>query len=228
MENPKNKKMKFFGKATKELAIFLRQCWFLVLLLAAALAAYPVERNSEFWVWVSLSYVTSFIFYVLTIYLPDRKNRKNIHRVLVPYLQKVVNDARSVSYSFLAASGCHSDIQNLTADDFHEIFKRIKPTDQSTRLDYLGFVNWQDYLIQQKGQVVRTLERVLTYEHYLETEFILQIETLQNCGLFEIVDYMEKKPVEHEDFSFLADAYYECYLQVRKVETYLQRYMADS
>lgn len=220
--------MKFFSKVAKELAVFLKQCWFLVLLLAAALAAYPLERNSEFWVWVSLSYVTSFIFYVLTIYLPDRKNRKNIHRVLVPYLRKVVNDARSVSYSFLAASETHADIAALTADDFHEIFKRIKPSAQSTRLDFLGFVNWQDYLIQQKGQVVRALERILTYEHYLETDFILQVETLQNCGLFEIVDYMEKKPVVHENFSFLSSAYYECYLHVRNLEGYLQRYMADT
>ncbi|SRR5579871_2055204 len=212
----------------KEIAIFLRQCWFLVLLLAAALAAYPLARESQFWVWVSLSYVTSFIFYVLTIYLPDRKNRKNIHRVLVPYLQKVVNDARSVSYSFLAASETHADVKHLTANDFHEIFKRIKPSDRSTRLDFLGFVNWQDYLVQQKGQVVRSLERILTYEHYLETEFILQIEALQNCGLFEIVDYMEKKPVEHEDFAFLSSAYYECYLLVRQLETYLEKYMADS
>lgn len=220
--------MNFFRKVAKELAVFLKQCWFLVVLLAAALAAYPLERNSEFWNWVSLSYVTSFIFYVLTIYLPDRKNRKNIHRVLVPYLQKVVNDARGVSYSFLAASGCNADILNLTADDFHEIFKRTKPSDRSPRLDFLGFVSWQDYLIQQKGHVVRTLDRVLTYEHYLETDFILQIETLQNCGLFEIIDYIEKKPAEHEDFLFLATAYYECYLMVRKLETYLKRYMADS
>jgi len=220
--------MKLLKEILKEIGVFLRQCWFLVLLLAVALAAYPVERNSEFWVWVSLSYVTSFIFYVLTIYLPDRKNRKNIHRVLVPYLQKVVNDARSVSYSFLAASGASADVSNLSVDDFHEIFKRIKPSDRSTRLDFLGFVNWQDYLLQQKGQVVRTLDRILTYEHYLETDFILQVETLQNCGLFEIVDYMEKKPVEHEDFSFLSSAYYECYLLVRKLETYLQKYMADT
>lgn len=218
----------FLKKILKETTVFLRQCWFLVLLLTFALAAYPVEQGSPFWVWVSLSYVTSFIFYVLTLYLPDRKNRKNIHRVIVPYLQKVINGARSVSYSFLAASGCNSDIQNLTSDDFHEIFKRVKPSDHSARLDFLGFVNWQDYLIQQKSQIMRILERVLAYEHYLETDFILQVETLQNCGLFEIVDYMEKKPVEHEDFSFLSSAYYECYLQVRKLETYLQRYMADS
>lgn len=215
-------------KILKEITVFLRQCWFLVLLLAAALAAYPLERGSQFWVWVSLSYVTSFIFYVLTLYLPDRKNRKNIHRVLVPYLQRVINDSRGVSYSFLAASGCASDVQNLTSDDFHEIFKRIKPSERSTRLDFLGFVNWLEYLVQQKGRVVRTLDRVLTYEHYLETDFILQIETLQNCALFEIIDYIEKKPAEQEDFSFLAPAYYECYLEVRKLEAYLHRYMADA
>lgn len=220
--------MKFFNKVTRELAVFLKQCWFLVVLLVLALAAYPVERESEFWVWVSLSYVTSFIFYVLTLYLPQRKNQKNIHRVIVPYLQKVVNDTRSVSYSFLAASGHASDVGNLSEADFHEIFKRIKPSDPHTRLDFLGFVNWLDYLVQQKGRVVRTLDRILTYEHYLDTDFILQIETIQNCTLFEVIDYIEKKSPDQEDLSFLASAYYGCYVEVRKLETYLHKYMADT
>ncbi|HUO58754.1 MAG TPA: hypothetical protein VMV05_11320, partial [bacterium] len=165
---------------------------------------------------------------VLTIYLPERKNQKNMHRVIVPYLKKVINDTRTVSYSFLAASGHASDVLNLTESDFHEIFKRIKPSDRSARLDFLGFVNWVEYLVRQKSQVVRTLDRVLSYDHYLNTDFILQIETLQNCGLFEIIDHLEKKPTEHEDFSFLAPAYYECYLKTRQLEISLKNYMADT
>ncbi|HVZ79980.1 MAG TPA: hypothetical protein VHE12_04165 [bacterium] len=219
--------MKLIRRIVQEAVVFLKRCWFLVMLLVLALLAYPVERGSEFWVWTSLSYVTSFIFYVLTIYLPQRRDQKNIHRVIVPYLQKVINDTRSVSYSFLAASGHASDIQGMREDDFHEIFKKVKPLEGSTRLDFLGFSNWTEYLIHQKGRVVQALDRVLSYEHYLETDFILQVETLQNCGLFEIIDRIEKNPVEHEDLSFLTQAYYECYLQVRALETALQRYMAD-
>lgn len=219
--------MKFIRRVAQETAIFLKQCWFLVLLLVLALLVYPVERGSEFWVWTSLSYVTSFMFYVLTIYLPQRRDQKNIHRVIVPYLQKVVNDTRSVSYSFLAASGHSFDIQNMTEANFHAIFQKAKPSEGSARLDFLGFSNWTEYLIRQKGKVVQALDRVLSYEHYLETDFILQVETLQNCGLFEIIDQIEKKPVEHEDFTFLGQAYYECYLQVRNLETALHRYMAD-
>ena len=219
--------MKFLSNIHKETIIFLKRCWFLVLLLVLALLVYPVERTSEFWVWTSLSYVTSFMFYVLTIYLPLRRDQKNIQRVIVPYLQKVINDTRSVSYSFLAASGQDSEVREMKEDDFHEIFKRVKPSDGSARLDFLGFDSWTEYLVHQKSRIVQALDRVLSYEHYLETDLILQIETLQNCGLFEIIDQIEKKPVEHEDFSFLAQAYYECYLQVRQLEISLHRYMAD-
>lgn len=220
--------MKFIQKIWKEAVVFLKRCWFLVLLLILALMVYPAERNSEFWVWTSLSYVTSFIFYVLTIYLPQRRDQKNIHRVIIPYLQRVINDTRSVSYSFMAASGHTSDIRNMTEKDFHEVFQRVKPSEGAARLDFLGFTHWMEYLVRQKGRVVQALDRILSYEHYLDTDLILQIETLQNCGLFEIIDQIEKKPVEHADFSFLAPAYYECYLQVRKLEDALQRYMADT
>lgn len=186
--------MKWPGKIAKELAVFLKQCWFLALLLIAALFLYPAERGQEFWVWLSLSYVTSFIFYVLTIYLPQRKNQKNIHRVIVPYIQAVVSDTKGVFYAFLATSGIDCDVSQLQDSDFQKIFESINPQDPSPRLDFLGFGNWFEYLEHQKSRILRTLDRVLTYEHYLDTDFILIIENIHNSTLFEILSFHEKKP----------------------------------
>lgn len=219
--------MAFAAKAAKELAVFLRQCWFLVILLVAALAAYPFERGREFGVWLSLSYVTSFLFYVLTLYLPERKNRKNIHRAVVPYLQQIISDIKGVYYTFLAASNVHSDVTRLRDSDFHNIFRQINPQDRSTRLDYLGFGNWFEYLEHQKARIKRTVDRILTYEHYLDTDFILVIESLNNSTLFEILDFIEHKPLAYTDFGFLADAYEQCYKQAERLEDYLKKYTAD-
>jgi len=219
--------MKFLKKVLKEIAVFLKQCWFLVLLLILALLAYPAARGSEFWVWSSLSYVTSFVFYVLTIYLPQRKNQKNIHRVIVPYLQAIINDIKGVFYTFLAASNEKCDIRQVQEGDFEKVFRIINPQDKSTRLEFLGFVSWFQYLEHQKNRVKRSMDRILTYEHHLDTDFILLLENIHNSALFEILDYIENKPVTYTDFIFLTDAYSNSYRQATELEGFLMKYRAE-
>ncbi len=219
--------MKFLKKIQKEIAVFLKQCWFLVLLLVAALLVYPAERGSEFWVWSSLSYVTSFVFYVLTIYLPQRKNQKNIQRVIVPYLQAIINDIKGVFYTFLAASNEKCDVSQVQEGDFEKVFRIINPQDNSTRLEFLGFVSWFQYLEHQKNRIKRSMDRILTYEHHLDTDFILILENIHNSALFEILDYIENKPIAYTDFTFLADAYSYSYRQAGELEEFLRKYRAE-
>src|SRR5581483_6538091 len=161
--------MKLFDNILKETAIFLKQCWFLVLLLILALLSYPAARKSEFWLWTSLSYVTSFIFYVLTIYLPQRRNQRNIHRIVVPYLQTIINDIRGIFYAFLAASREKCDLAQLKEGDIEKVFKVIHPKDKSTRLEFLGFVSWAQYLENQKVRIRRAADRILGHGSYLDT-----------------------------------------------------------
>ncbi len=220
--------MKLIRRTIKELYIFWKLCWFLVILLLAAFFLYFWNRqDSEVILWCSLSYISSFVFYVVTSYIPDRKNHQNIHRVIVPYLQSILTDTRGVSYAFLAATQVKCDIKKLTEGDLHKIFEGIHPLDKSTRLEFLGFVNWLEYLQNQKNRVKRTVDRILTYEHYLDTDFILILESIHNSQLFEALDFIENKPVQFENLGFLADAYYQCYLQVGRLEGYMTKYMAD-
>jgi len=220
--------LSFIQKVFRELYIFWKMCWFLVVLLAAAFGLYVWNQNrNEVVLWCTLSYISSFVFYTLTLYLPERKNRKNIHRVVVPYIQSIVSDTRGVFYSLMFASKIECDIKNLKEEDFLNVFKKINPGDRSTRLDYLGFGNWFEYLEHQKGRIRRTMDKILTYEHYMDTDVILIIEHIYNSTFFEILDFIEHKPMPYKDFAFLADAYHQCYLNVDKLEQYLLKYTLD-
>jgi hypothetical protein len=219
--------MSFLQKILKEIAVFLRQCWFLVLLLILALLAYPAAKGNEFWVWSSLSYVTSFVFYVLTIYLPQRKNQKNIHRVILPYLQSIINDIKSIFYAFLAASHEKCDTSFIQDADIEKVFKIINPQEKSTRLEFLGFLGWFQYLQNQKTRIKRSMERILTYEHYLDTDFIFILEGIHNSAFFEILDFIENQPITHTDFGFLTDAYAKSHQQADQLEAFLKKYRAE-
>lgn len=220
--------MKFLKKIIREINFFLRRTWFLIALLALAFLVYVADgHSSEVILWITLSYISSFVFYTLTIYLPERVSSKNIHRVIVPYLSSVISDTKGIFYSFLAASKRQCDMKNLKEEDFLEIFKNINPTDRSTRLDYLGFGNWFEYLEHQKRRIRRTMDKILTYERYLDSEFILILEKNHNSTFFEILDFIEHKPMPYKDFAFLADSYRNCYERTEKLEEYLMKYSAD-
>ncbi len=221
--------MKFLKKIIREIRFFIRRTWFLTALLGLAFLVYVFNGDkNEVILWITLSYISSFVFYTLTIYLPDRVSRKNIHRVITPYLQTVINDTKGIFYSFLAASNHPCDVDHLKEEDFHQIFTKINPMDRSTRLDYLGFGNWFEYLEHQKGRIRRTMDKILTYEHYLDTDFILILEKINNSTFFEILDFIEHKPMPYKDFAFLADSYRHCYNQVEKLEVFLMKYLADA
>ncbi|HJT23483.1 MAG TPA: hypothetical protein VJ873_02850 [bacterium] len=220
--------MRFIRKISQELFIFLKQCWFLVVLLAVAFLLYStVSHQNEVVLWCALSYISSFVFYVLTIYLPDRRNRKNINRVVIPYVQNIISDTKGIFYTFLAASSYKCDIKNVQETDFYAIFQSINPSDRSTRLDFLGFVNWFQYLEHQKNHIKHTVDRIVSYKIYLDTDFIFTIESLYNSTFFEILDFIENKPIQYKDFGFLTDAYYQCYQQMGKLEEFLKKHMPD-
>jgi hypothetical protein len=220
--------MKFIKKIIREISFFIRRTWFLIALLAVAFLVYMLDgHSSEVILWITLSYISSFVFYTLTIYLPERVSSKNIHRVIVPYLQSVISDTKNIFYGFLAASKHPCDANNLKEEDFLEIFKHINPTDRSTRLDYLGFGNWFEYLEHQKRRIRRTMDKILSYERYLDSDFILILEKNNNSTFFEILDFIEHKPMPYKDFAFLADSYRHCYERAGKLEEYLKKYSAD-
>ena len=213
--------------AIKEIVVFLKNGWFLVALLVLALTVYPFER-SEFMVWCSLSYVASFVFYTLTLYLPERRNKKTSTGSWCLISKPSSTTRRACFIPSWRRPGTSRTSGHLKETDVLEIFKTINPQDKSTRLDFLGFVNWFQYLEHQKGRIKRTVDRILTYEHYLDTQFILLIESMNNSTFFEILDFIENKPMHYTDFAFLADAYYQCYLLAERLEKYLRDYAADS
>jgi hypothetical protein len=220
--------MKFLKKIIREITFFVRRTWFLIALLGVAFLVYMLDgHQSEVILWITLSYISSFVFYTLTIYLPERVSSKNIHRVVVPYLQSVISDTKNIFYGFLAASKKYCDIENLKEEDFLEVFKNVNPTDRSTRLDYLGFGNWFEYLEHQKKRIRRTMDKILTYERYLDSDFILLLEKNNNSTFFEILDFIEHKPMPYKDFAFLADSYRHCYERASQLEAYLRKYSGD-
>jgi hypothetical protein len=205
-----------------ELGVFFRRNWFLVILLDLSAAAYALDRT-ELMTWMSLTYISSFTFYVLTIYTPERKNQRNMSKVITPYLREVITATEQIFYTALAGVDYRCNHENPTDDDFFEIFRNIKTYDTSARLEYLGFPNWFEYLQYQRQRVEKNIDRILAFEHFLETDFILLLEKIHHSSFYESLTTAQRQPGKHEDYSFLADPYYQCFRQMGELKDYLKK-----
>ncbi|HET9870904.1 MAG TPA: hypothetical protein VFR02_10475 [bacterium] len=197
--------------------VFTRRNWFLVVLMA--FSSWIYERDhTELVAGLSLTYIASFFFYVLTIYYPDRRNQRNMSRVVVPYLKEIVTQVKQV-FDLARAGSTHAcSLENPTDDDFFAVFGKIRPGDGSARLGFIGFDRWHDYLQHQRGRIERNLDKILVYEHFLETDFILELEKVRNSAFLEGLALADRQPDKHRDYAHLADPYFQCFRQMAALE----------
>ncbi|MGH7739421.1 MAG: hypothetical protein ACREL1_04670 [bacterium] len=204
-----------------EIWLFSRRNWFLIFLFAFSAGVYDVDPT-ELVAGLSLTYIASFFFYVLTIYFPDRKNQRNMSRVIVPYLKEIITQTKQIFDTALAGAERRCNVESPTDDDFFEIFQKIKPGDGSARLDYLGFSRWDQYFDHQRGRIERNLDKILIYEHFLETDFILELEKVRNSAFLEGLAIAARRPDLHEHYAYLADPYYECFRHMVRLEAQIK------
>jgi hypothetical protein len=202
--------------------VFLRRNWFLVFLLGLSSWLYD-KGHTELVAGLSLTYIASFFFYLLTIYYPDRMNQRNMSRVVVPYLKEIITQIKQIFDTALAGAEHRCNIERPTDDDFFKIFEKIKPLSGSARLSFLGFDQWHDYLKHQRERIERNLGKILVYEHFLETDFILELEKVRNSAFLEGLAIAERQPGRHENYAYLADPYYQCFKQMDQLESQIKR-----
>ena len=197
--------------------VFSRRNWFLILLLALSCWLYEKD-HTELIAGLSLTYMASFFFYVLTIYYQDRVNQRNMSRVVVPYLKEIITQTKQIFDMARAGSTHTCSLENPTDDDFFKIFEKIKPGDGSARLNFLGFDRWHHYLQHQREGIERNLNKILVYEHFLETDFILELEKVRHSAFLEGLAQAERQPEKHAHYAYLADPYYQCFKQMEALE----------
>jgi len=196
---------------------FSRRNWFLILLLLVSCWLYEKD-HTELVAGLSLTYMASFFFYVLTIYYPDRVNQRNMSRVVVPYLKEIITQTKQIFDLARAGSDHACSLDHPTDDDFFQIFHKIRPQEGSARLSFLGFDRWHDYLQHQRERIERNLNKILVYEHFLDTDFILELEKVRHSAFLEGLAQAERQPGKHEHYAYLADPYFRCFSQMEQLE----------
>ena len=131
-----------------------------------------------------IAYVGAFIFYLLIVRMPLRRDRRNIYAIVGPLMYSVVETASDLMEILHKAAG-FSGVQENTLTNVTETCRRVTPTSKTHRVGATGHLTVAEAMKGIVERIGRTNQRILGLSGYVSTDVIRLIMTIdQGDGLF--------------------------------------------
>lgn len=204
----------------------------IAIIVVAARIAYPPHnalsyRVFEVLYWLSVSYVPSYFVYLLVVYLPRRRDQRNLSVFVANQTAMLIGDGQAV-HAALSKAANHISTAIPSADDFKTICAQIDPVASAPLLKNiqpLEYANWIEFLSERKARSERAIDLLLRYMLYLESEHVRLVTEIKDCVLFMMLDGLARHPLSNKDMSFLASALFSYYNLTRELEAYSETHM---
>lgn len=180
---------------------------------------------------LAIAYVGAFVFYLLVVRVPLRRDRNAIYRHLAPSLNRVVGEARNLIDALNRAAGFDATGRENSLVNIEEVCRILTPgmrvgmriPTASGALENATLVYEIDYFMRRARQVNH---EILDLSTYLDVEVISLITSIENHGYFKIFEpfnsYFERGLLKPDhNMSFIARDVFD-YLQiVDKLDDYI-------
>lgn len=128
---------------------------------------------------LSLSYIASYLFYLINIYFPEKREKKHILPWIARKIQSILTNNKSIREYLI-----HSTIQGkelITEKDYRDILILINPKEKPKSKDVQLIVagksvkgksifrdNWQQYLSKKRETTISQIETVIVSSKYVD------------------------------------------------------------
>jgi hypothetical protein len=200
------------------------------------------ERLGELLYDLVIAYSVAFIFYLLVVRLPTRRDRANIYRLIQPLTIQIIYEAQNLMVLLTRAAGIMDSRPN-SRENVGEVCKTIGLASPAYPLlqglwkpavpEALAREGIDDSptvadVIDQTIRTARDLNReVLGFASMLSSEIVNLIAWIDGCHFFlawnAFVPYLHRKPKPNLDLTILADDLFK-YLQLVEL---LNRYREE-
>ena len=144
---------------------------------------------------ISLSYVVSFIFYLVG-FLPERKKKKAIQEYIIKHSNSIVGDKKIVISEIEKAT----KLDCTTETGLAEVFSKINPHEKAPMIiDFnsgadgkvqMVYANWAQYLYYYIKQTRKSIDKLKPYFAYMENDMYDKINEIDECMYFIMADTM--------------------------------------
>lgn len=202
-------------------------------LLAETPEVFPgAERLGDLFFHLSLEYVAAFMFYLLIVRLPLRRDRRNIYKNLEPLIARVVGEAASLMGTLNQAAGFDSRRENTLAN-VHETCCKIGPHTPTNMLiasaSPAAHAPVIDAIHYHMDRARRVNREILDLSAFLASDVISLVNDIESHGYFEAFEFVyplfKANQLSKSDLSFLCRHIFDYLLLADRLDAYCRDFL---
>ena len=191
------------------LYLLLLLCVWAILAMQLRVAGLQIQVNwsqdrcdnlNQLFINLTYSFLAGYVFYLLTIYFPQRKEKKRIQPVIQ---QKVLNIRKALSdilLEFSRNTDIHQDF--LEIENAKKVLMSKNWTDKMPMFQYLykAQISYLAYIGEVGNKIQKdVIDLIQSYQRYMTTEQVCLLEGLSSMQIFALANQFKQMNISLED-----------------------------
>lgn len=191
------------------LYLLLLLCVWAILAIQLRVAGLQIQVNwsqdrcdnlNQLFINLTYSFLAGYVFYLLTIYFPQRKEKKRIQPVIQ---QKVLNIRKALSdilLEFSRNTDIHQDF--LEIENAKKVLMSKNWTDKMPMFQYLykAQISYLAYIGEVGNKIQKdVIDLIQSYQRYMTTEQVYLLEGLSSMQIFALANQFKQMNISLED-----------------------------
>lgn len=175
---------------------------------------------------ISMSYIVSYIFYLMLVYLPDKKRQNDIREHVKSILNSIIAANDSEIDAIEKATKQKINIMRMTEEEFQTLFiNKIKMEEKAPFVNRVHFTTevyeWDRFLLSNLEYTVELKQLLFTYMIYLEDPLIKILNNIIISNYYQHGKRMLSTPNrENQDPKLIASYLFQYHKSIEDLKYY--------
>lgn len=157
------------------------------------------DNLNQLYINLSYSFLAGFVFYLLTIYFPQKRERKRLEPVIKKKVLEIRKDLRNILLEFSRGTDIqkYMEIENARKVLMSKNWTDIMPMYQklyNANISYISFISEEGKIMKKKIN-----DFIQSYQPYITAKQLCLLEELSNMIIFSTAHQFSKMPISLED-----------------------------
>ena len=171
---------------------------------------------------LSLSIISSYVFYFIVVHIKSQRDKKNIHRVIDSYINRILTDYRFQKNGISRSVDFEFSDEFPKLEEIKECFSQVLPYGEAPLYNpQLGrSVTWLDCFYSLRNKSCEAIEKILRKSDYIDSKLVSILDDIENNNHFAFSKVMPNLPHRNESLENWAEGFLDYTEKVKKLHEY--------
>ena len=164
---------------------------------------------------ISISYLSSVIFYFIVIFLPERRKRKDIEPYINSKVEGLIFSLSALNHSIITTAGKEYNFKTLTKEELAFACANINPKENKSSFHNNGLVFEHHFgykCFNDWCRITSTIEDIFRFLPYIDTGLVFYFNKIKTSKLRVMIEALKGcENFSNTDMSDCADCFFEIY-----------------